>query len=198
MFVAQGDPQVIVLVQENLLNPGFPDATRLVPGKRAESIRARMGLGGTRSPRCWSTREMGGHGASSWLCQQQGEVFTRFHVSPSCTPSAAECWEGAKSRRLEKPLLHQPGPSHCQAAGWKGFSQPMTCDGWRDAEAQNSRLSFQLLLEGWTRGGSGGHGDSGAALTCRRRSRWAGGRSSSPGRSARAAPGKQGRSHGPG
>lgn len=39
---------------------------------------------------------------------------------------------------------------------------------------------------------------TGAALTCRRRSRWAAGRSSWPGRSARAAPGKRGRSRGPG
>lgn len=31
----------------------------------------------------------------------------------------------------------------------------MTCDGWRDAEARTSWLSFQLLFEGWTRGAMG-------------------------------------------
>lgn len=52
VFVAQGDPQVVVLVQENLLNPGFPDAARLIPGKRAGSVTAGTGLGGTWSPCC--------------------------------------------------------------------------------------------------------------------------------------------------
>lgn len=41
MLVAKGHPEVVVLVQENLLNPGFPDAARLVPGKRAGAGRGR-------------------------------------------------------------------------------------------------------------------------------------------------------------
>lgn len=46
VFVAQGDPQIVILVQENLLNPGFPNATCLVPGKRTGSFTTGTGLGG--------------------------------------------------------------------------------------------------------------------------------------------------------
>lgn len=38
VLMAQGDPQVVILVQENLLDPGFPNATGLIPGKRTGSI----------------------------------------------------------------------------------------------------------------------------------------------------------------
>lgn len=79
VFVAQGDPQVVVLVQENLLNPGFPDAARLIPGKRAGSVTAGTGLGDTWSPCCQGgcaalggCGEMGGHRGSSWLLFQVG------------------------------------------------------------------------------------------------------------------------------
>lgn len=53
VFVAQGDPQVIVLVQENLLDPGLADAARLVPGMRGGMAGWGWGSGHAQSPRCW-------------------------------------------------------------------------------------------------------------------------------------------------
>lgn len=53
VFVAQGDPQVVVLVQENLLDPGLADAARLVPGMRGGMAGWGWGSGHAQSPRCW-------------------------------------------------------------------------------------------------------------------------------------------------
>lgn len=87
VFVAQSDPQVIILIQENLLNPGFPDTARLVPGKRAGSVTVEMGLGGgTLSPCCLGSRDRGGRGGSSWLCQQRGEVISAYFTSRLLVP----------------------------------------------------------------------------------------------------------------
>lgn len=98
VFVAQGDPQVVVLVQENLLDPGLPDATCLIPGKRAGSITAGMGLGGHAVPSLPGTmcgsREVWGDGGTWGLFLAL--ISSRFRILPSCTPSAAKRWEGAK------------------------------------------------------------------------------------------------------
>jgi len=98
VFVAQGDPQVVVLVQENLLDPGFPNATRLIPGKRAGSITVGMGLGGTQSPRCLGSREVGGHGGDmgALLGSASSGVKLFQHGFTSCLPVPLQLLNGGE------------------------------------------------------------------------------------------------------
>lgn len=53
VFVAQGDPQVVILIQENFLDPGLTNATRLIPGMRGGMSQGIWGWGHTQSPHCW-------------------------------------------------------------------------------------------------------------------------------------------------
>lgn len=63
MFVAQGDPQVIILIQKHLLHPRLPDATCLIPGK-GNKTRGHMWVGEAR-------RDMGSYKA--WGDTGQGD-----------------------------------------------------------------------------------------------------------------------------
>lgn len=53
VFVAQGDPQVIIFIQENLLDPGLSNATGLVPGMRGGMGMSQGCWGHTQPPHCW-------------------------------------------------------------------------------------------------------------------------------------------------
>lgn len=104
VLVAQGDPQVIILIQENLLDPGLTNATGLVPGMTGGVSGWHRGDGaeGTHRPRTAGFREVGGHQGSSWLCKV---ISPGIDLCPSCTLQLLNVGKGLRAEGWTSPFV---------------------------------------------------------------------------------------------